>query len=46
MENIDVVLMYRYRCEENIDMILILIFANIAIPTMHESPRKTKLQKI
>ncbi len=31
--NIDVISIYRYRREENIDMILILIFANIAIPT-------------
>ncbi len=32
MRNIDVISIYRFRCEENIDMILILIFANIAIP--------------
>ncbi len=32
MGNIDVISIYRYHCDENIDMISILIFANIAIP--------------
>ncbi len=34
MENIDVISIYRYDRKENIDMISILIFANIAIPTV------------
>ncbi len=33
MGNINVISIYRYRREENIDMISILIFANIAIPS-------------
>ncbi len=32
MGNIDVISIYRYHPKENIDMISILIFANIAIP--------------
>ncbi len=35
MRNIDVILIYQYPREENIDMISILIFANIAIPNLH-----------
>ncbi len=34
MGNIDVISIYRYRREENIDIISILIFANIAIPNV------------
>ncbi len=37
MGNIDVIGIYRYHCEENIDMISILIFANIAIPIAQQS---------
>ncbi len=36
MGNIDVISIYRYRREENIDMISILIFANIAIPSFYQ----------
>ncbi len=32
MENIDVISIYQYHCEENIDMISILMFTNVAIP--------------
>ncbi len=35
MGNIYVISIYRYHCEENIDMISILIFANIAFPTLN-----------
>ncbi len=35
MENIDVISIYRYCREENIDILSILIFANIAIPMLH-----------
>ncbi len=36
MENIDVMSIYRYHHEENIDMMSILIFANITIPKLDE----------
>ncbi len=36
MGNIDVISIYRYHREENIDMISILIFANITIPNVHQ----------
>ncbi len=35
MGNIDVILIYRYPCEENIDTISILIIANITIPRLY-----------
>ncbi len=34
MRNIDVISIYRYHREENIDLISILILENIAIPTL------------
>ncbi len=37
MENIDVISIYRYCCAENIDILSILIFANIAIPNKRSS---------
>ncbi len=46
MENVNVISIYRYRREENIDMISILIFANIAIPSSRGRKKKWRLKTI